>query len=352
MSYDSPRPLTTLSRRRAIQGLAVLGAGIVLPQSLCTAAPLETTSPAELLQRRHGLVRLSGSVWGLPLEAELKEKLAQLPLLKESIVTAEKDLDERTLANRRAWQEAGPAVEALKQALARLSPGDPKRIPLQQQLAALEKSFSEPARLSCREEIRARLIALSRDRSLLQLAVLWIRGNVPRLAEEYARLSQVAEVGAALQKLGDDRLGPLKQYGVDLKRLAEYDKLVFTSWLPAYQQAGQTRLTAIVNEQAPVTFSWSEQSEAMAYLPTSALEPCGLAAPADASEKTIRLDGRSLSVREITIPSLRLGKHVVKNVPAWVLPPEGEDLGARLPRAALPGLRVNIELARLRLTIE
>ena len=39
------------------------------------------------------------------------------------------------------------------------------------------------------------------------------------------------------------------------------------------------------------------------------------------------------------------------NLAAWVLPPEGEDLGARLPRNVLAGLRVSIELDRLRLTI-
>ena len=137
----------------------------------------------------------------------------------------------------------------------------------------------------------------------------------------------------------------------DVKRLGDYDKLVFTSWLPVYRQAGETRLAAIVNEQATVTFTWSEETQDRLLLPASALESCGLALAKDAPQRQLKLVGRNLAARELKIPFLRLGRHVVKNLVAWVLPPEGEDLGARLPRNVLAGLRVNIELDRLRLTI-
>ncbi len=41
-------------------------------------------------------------------------------------------------------------METLKQALGRLSPTDPQRIPLAQQLTNLETTVSEPSRLSLR----------------------------------------------------------------------------------------------------------------------------------------------------------------------------------------------------------
>jgi hypothetical protein len=311
----------------------------------------ETTSPEECLQKGHGLIRLSGGVWGPPLEAELKEKLAHLPVLRESVVLAEKELGERMEANRRAWTESAPTMEALKQAIGRLSPTDPQRLALSQKLTALEGSVCEPSRLSCRGEVRARLVAFSRDRSLLQLALLWIRAQAPRLAEEYARLAKVSDVATALKQLGNEKLGPLKSYAPEVKRLAEYDKLVFTDWLPAYQQAGQTRLSAIVNEQAPITFTWSEESDGKLLLPSGVLESCGLSLPENSPRQTIKLADRTVSARELAIPTLRLGRHFAKNLTAWVLPPEGEDLGARLPRHALTGLRINIELDRLRLTV-
>ena len=351
MAVPFPSSLKAVSRRSALQGVAALAAGGMLSHTLLADAPRESASPEEVLQKRHGLVRLSGNVWGLPLEVELKERLAQLQPLKEGIVTAEKDLEDRAAANRRAWQEAAPALETLKQAITSLSTSDPKRIVLQQQLGAVEATTSEPSRLSCRADIRGKLIALSRDRSLLQLAVLWIRAGVPRLHEQYARLSQVDEVAATIKKLGGDKLGPLKNYAPELKKLAEHERLVFTSWVPVYQQAGQTRLAAIVNEQAPLTFTWSEETGAIPYLPASAVESCGLSVPGEAPQKQIRLAGRSLSIREVVIPALRLGRHVVKDISAWLLPPEGEDLGARLPRVALRDLRANIELDRLRMTL-
>src|SRR6185436_17353394 len=295
-----------------------------------SAEAKNSPSPEERLQKVHGLVRLSGGVWGLPLEAELKEKLAQLPLLRESVVIAEKELEDRAAANRRAWTEAAPAMETLKQALGRLSPTDPQRVPLAQQLTNLETTVSEPSRLSLRGEVRARLVAFSRDRSLLQLALLWIRAQTPKLAEEYARLAKLQDVAAALKQLGNEKLGPLKNYGLEVKRLADYDKLVFTDWLPAYQQAGQTRFSAIANEQAPVTFTWSEESDGKLLLPASVLEPCGLTLPENSPRQTIKLADRTLTVRELAIPTLRLGRHVARNLAALVLPPEGEDLGARL----------------------
>jgi hypothetical protein len=343
-----------VSRRQALLGISALASSSLslLPfRQALSAGAKHSPSPEERLQKVHGLVRLSGGIWGLPLEAELKERLAQLPQLRESVVIAEKELEERAAANRRAWTEAAPAMETLKQALGRLSPTDPQRIPLAQQLTNLETTVSEPSRLSLRGEVRARLVAFSRDRSLLQLALLWIRAKVPKLVDEYARLTKIADLATAVKQLGNEKLGPLKNYGLEMKRLAEYDKLVFTDWLPAYQQTGQTRFSAIVNEQAPVTFTWSEDTDGKLLIPASILEPCDLSLPEDSPSQTIKLGDRSLTVCNVTIPTLRLGRHVAKNLAALVLPPEGEDLGAQLPRHVLAGLRINIELDRLRLTI-
>ncbi len=120
----------------------------------------------------------------------------------------------------------------------------------------------------------------------MQLALLWIRAQTPKLAEEYARLAKLPDVAAALKQLGNEKLGPLKNYGLEVKRLAEYDKLVFTDWLPVYQQAGQTRFSAILGEQAPVTFTWSEETGAQTSSPRQRLgalrpDPAGKLAAAN-----------------------------------------------------------------------
>lgn len=342
-----PSSLSSVSRRQAVLGISAFATTATLSRF----ANAKDTAPEEHLQKHFGLVRLSAAVWGLPLEVELKEKLAQLPALRESVVTAEKELDERSAANRRGWTESAPALEAIRKALGQLSPTDPKHIALAQQLATLESTVSEPSRLSLRGEVRARLVAFSRDRSLLQLALLWLRTQAPRLEAEYARLAKRQDLAELLRQLRNEKLGPLKNYAPDLKRTAEYDKLVFTDWLPAYQQAGQTRFSAIVNEQAPATFTWSEESDGKLLLPSSLLEPCGLTVAQNAPQRLVKLGDRRLMARELSLPTLRLGRHVAKDLAGLVLPPEGEDLGARLPRSVLSSLRINIELDRLRLTV-
>ena len=40
--------------------------------------------------------------------------------------------------------------------------------------------------------------------------------------------------------------------------------------------------------------------------------------------------GRSVLARQVTIPYLRLGRHVVRDVPALLLPPEHEDAGSQI----------------------
>ena len=44
--------------------------------------------------------------------------------------------------------------------------------------------------------------------------------------------------------------------------------------------------------------------------------------------------GRRLLVRQVELVTLRLGRQTIRRVNAYVLPPEAEDLGSRLGRAA------------------
>ena len=128
---------------------------------------------------------------------------------------------------------------------------------------------------------------------------------------------------------------------------------MFTKWLPIYQQSGQTRVTAIVNERSPLTFTWSEASNQQTVLTAGAMDALGLHVPADAAQKTLKFGkSRTIAVRQITLETLRLGRCVVKSVVAHVLPPEGEDLGSRFGRTALAEHSVRLEPELLRMTID
>ena len=76
--FDESFPCA-VSRRQAVAGLSALAAAAGLPRF---SFGQKVTNPEERLQKQFGLVRLSGIVWGLPLELELKEKLAQLKQLE------------------------------------------------------------------------------------------------------------------------------------------------------------------------------------------------------------------------------------------------------------------------------
>src|SRR5688572_29133696 len=81
---------------------------------------------ADQLHRR-GLVKITGRVWGLPLEQELRERLRGLSAVRERIVTAQRELDELAARNEVAWKAASAAMAAIDQELAQLPAGDPQR---------------------------------------------------------------------------------------------------------------------------------------------------------------------------------------------------------------------------------
>jgi len=340
-----------ISRRRLMHGAAASLLPLGYYSYLRAATP---ATAAETLAQDYGLVRLNGNTWTSATEIRLRETLAELPKLKESIVVAERELDERIEQNRRDWQDTVPLRKTMQVALSKLSPGDPQRTALRQKLDELARASSDPMHLAGRSEVRAKLVNLVRDRSALTLALLGLRSALAEMQPGYADLAANAAVKQSLQRLGgQQRLGPLKNYEADLKRLGEYERLVFTQSLPIYEQSGQIRMTAIVNERFPLTFTWLDASEQPTVLTAGAFDTLGETLPADAPRKSLAFPaGRKQTAREIVLPYIRFGRCVLSGVTAFVLPAEGEDLGSRLGRAAFAEHRVRIEPERLRMTID
>jgi hypothetical protein len=296
---------------------------------------------------------LGDRLWVLPAEVELREKLAELPRRRERIVTAEKEIESTIAGNLRTWQETRPVIAALQQSLTQLATSNPQRPAIERQIRALEAAALDPVKLGGRNDVRKRLVELSTERSEMLAATASIRAAVPALKTRYAELAALPEVAAALKRQGQERLGPQRGYRGDLARLAEYESLAATRWVPIFQQSGQTRVTALVNERAPVTFTWSDDSDVRVVLTASAAEGAGLNVPADAPRETIPVGARRTVVaRQVTLDDLRLGQCVLHGVPAYVLPPEAEDVGNRLGRMALADHRVRMDPAKLRMWID
>lgn len=189
-------------------------------------------------------------------------------------------------------------------------------------------------------------------RMTLALALLKVRASYNQMQEEYTRLGQDSQVAAALEVLEmSDSLGPLENYSVQLSR--RLDRLVeaaFSHRMPVYMRSSQWRVSFILNEATPFTFSYVEE-EAPTVIPASLVQLAGLEVSESGKRMNLTYGDRIVVGREVILPQLRLGRHVLNDVPAWVLPPEAEDLGARISRQALEKLEPTLDRKRLELTV-
>jgi hypothetical protein len=329
-------------------------AGLSLAAALAWQGRAVAADATTDLLHQKGLTRLGESWWVLPLELELRGKLAELPKRREHLVTAEKDLDGLIERNKRAWDDSRPAVSALKQTLARMSSADPQRELIDRQIASLVAGAREPRQLGRRSDVRSLVIEFAGERCAILATIVWVRDTVPLLHDRYLELRSDSALNEALQGLGrDHKLGPRRSYKAELERLHELEKLAATAWLPTYQQSGATRFTALINESAAATFSWSTDSEQPLLLTASTAEAIGIRPTADAVHETISIGpNREIAATRVTLGYLRLGKWVLRGERAYVLPPEAEDVGNRLGRATLGSRRVRFEPERLRMWLD
>jgi hypothetical protein len=324
-------------------------------------ADAQSRSPNDVLSKDFALVR-SGRVWITVTEQRLLDRLAALPKLRARVVDAEVTLSQIAEANAAFWRQSRAVqltIEQLERSRRSAANGARRKeideeLRRQRKLARrLQGQAVEPAELGGVPSVRERLIAVSNHRNALLLSLLWIRATVAELAEQYRILAADPRVANALRDLnGDDQLGPLRDYDQRLEQLGEYDKLVFTSHLPLYRTGDLSRVSLIISDQAPATFTWRDSHEPT-ILTASSAEAAGVSVPPTAPQLRLPVaGGRKVDVRRITIPYLRFGRYVVRDVPALLLPPEGEDLGSQVGPVALFGYQVVAEPERLRLTIK
>jgi hypothetical protein len=184
-------------------------------------------------------------------------------------------------------------------------------------------------------------------RSALEVTVLEIERTIAVLDREYRTLAADPAVTAALKSVGNTRLGPAKDYRRNNRISAARE--VFTANQPVYRESGRWRISAVLNERTPATFSYVEQSRPT-FIATLA-QSLGIEPEPAAAEKQ-RIGERELAVRRAKLPSLRLGKLVFRDVPVFILPPEAEDQGSQLASGALAGCRVRLEPNRMSLELQ
>jgi len=337
---------------RKLRSPLVAGGPLIL---VCvTALAQATRDPQAFLRREKGLTKTAaGGFWLADAEIRLREHLGGLDDARRRILFLQKALDERIQNNHILWETNRRRIESLRKTLSsKVDDKEKKRI--EEQIKELHSQAVEPGLLPAATDVRTRVIELSNLRHKLTLSVVTIRRLKSQMDADYERLTKDEEVATALSRLGEShRLGPMTGgYATQIRRLGEYEQVVFTAWSPLYIQSGRVRVGAILNERIPVTFTWQASAEPT-VLTAGMIEAAGLTVPASAEPIQMAFGrGRRLTVRQIIVPTIRFGGHVLRDVPAYVLPPEGEDLGARIGSEGLAESQVAVEPERLRLVIQ
>jgi len=318
-----------------------------------SSAVVGQVEPARFLEREYGLRKISvGNVWLLPVEFRLQRILDDVEPLGRAVLGLQRKLEESAQQNRVLWETNRQRIETLRRNLAKLETDDKQKQQLERQIRELEKKLVEPSRLIGVPDVRKMLIEFTNVRLRLALAVISIHDLHDEMTATYARLAEDQTVARMLQSLGDDhRLGPLQQgYGSQLKRLGQSERMVATDWLPIFLQSDRIRFGGLLNDRVPVTFTWQDSAEPT-VLTASMIESAGLNVPEDAEAVPLTVDGRRVTARRLKMPSMRFGAALLRNIPVLVLPPNAEDLGARIGVEGFPGYTVQPDPERLRLTI-
>jgi hypothetical protein len=343
--------LTVPALRRAAGCLFGLLAALATESS---SAGGEFPGPEEVLAQEFGLIRRGKSeVWITPREASLRRQLGQLPAMVDRARSDRDWIVETHKNNFLLWPQRKAREGALKKSLGQLSPSDPQRRPLEEEMKALDRTAVSPEKLAGAPWVQPRLVDLSSRFNAILLSVFAARRDAELLGAEYQSLVQNRDVSRALEQLGGGhRLGPLRDYAPDLRRLDEFEQFVFNQAMPLYLQSGHVRIGAILNERMPVTFTWRESSEAT-VITAGIAQAAGIVPEPNAPQMTISCGpGRRVRANRVVLATLRFGKHVLRDVEAWLLPPEAEDCGCGISSSAFSGFQAAAEPVHLFFRIE
>ncbi len=357
--------LTTIGRQLALLTLAVATCAMGgQARAQGDAQPLASLES-------HGLKKM-GRHWCVPEELALRELLAALPGLEKRqlelrlLVEQAAEQNEASRASLAALETAHQRSRDLAKAAAA---GTAQRkqldVEVKSQTAAidaLKKGFAPTEKLAAAPPLKTAIIELVNVRNELALALLSVDRNVEQMHAHYEKLKNVESVQEALAatSAGEaannasvrEQLGPAKNYTNELARAEKIRQVALSGPLPIFREGKHWRVTAILGEQLPATFTFDNQSGPIVLSATLA-ESAGIVhAPGAAAENYRAEGGRTVAARPAIIPRLRLGAVVLDKVPCLVLPPEAEDFGSRLGHDGLEKARLKLDAAKLLLRVE
>ncbi|MDP7014822.1 MAG: hypothetical protein QGG36_03390, partial [Pirellulaceae bacterium] len=333
-----------MSHGRLTIGLFTLAAAIAIA-SPAIAAP---GSDAEFLQREHRLrLGKGGDKWELALEAQFRGKLKTLPTLRAAILEESRALSRRLRDNRLAWRARQGQITSLRQSIAKLSSGDPRRDALERRLRDVSRGVANPEQVSRLPQVSTSVSRLSASRHQVLRSVSWLRSSFALLKDEYSRLAADDDVRSALAALKHG-LSSTERYVDDMRAAAELEKLAATDWVPFYWRGGVWKLPVLLDEESSISLAWVERHQGI-WITYNMAEAAGWDLT-QARRRVVKVDQeRTLNAWDVDGARLQLGRVKLANVTVTVLPPEGEDIGGRIGSAALSAVTPTARKAELRI---
>jgi hypothetical protein len=314
----------------------------------------------EVVLEKQGLKPANG-VWHLTSDLSISDRVQSAERLERRLndrrnqIETLIDYNERMKAQLAKWNEAQKTARAAR----KLVKGDsPEQKLLDEQIKQqgavidqLRKSIVPVEKLGATVPLKTLVMELVAIRSEAAFHVLTARRHISQAPERYQALRANPEVVAALAALvPPGQLAPPRNYANEIRSLERIEKAIFTDELPLYREGKLWRVTGIANEELPITFSFAESSEPTVI--THSMADALQLKLASKSARERRIGGANVRGKSARLDSLRFGRHVLKDVQVIVLPPENENLGARISPAALQGLRARIVPERLLLRLE
>ena len=331
----------------------------IIAATVCVATAFAAGEPtAEELLREHGLERI-GHTWCLPAEAELRLQLSGLERFEPRLAGAQQSVDQIIGQNELCKSQMVRFEQLAKQAqsladAAKQGTAERGQLAAQAKQAAAaaeqwKRQYIPPKQFGMSGPLKPALADLVNVRTDLAIRLLTLREEMDRLKQSYDALKHDDRVKAAIGP--QESLGPTKTWRDGWKIVDKLQPMVLTDSLPVVREGQFYRVTAIVGERQPLTFSYMGTGSEPTLIPQNLAEAAGLAIDKHAPKIKLRFGKREETAWRTKVPQLRFGRHVLHDVEAYILAPEAADLGARISAPAFAGYRVQLDPDRLLLTI-
>jgi aspartyl protease family protein len=312
-----------LTTKRAL--MATLASILCLPVPALHADEL-TDAKARL--EKAGL-RVTSSSVSNPREAELAKELGKVIPLKRNLVAAQAELvgAERQVANlQRSLAQLKQQHVQLSLELANINAGN---VTLNNRLVGALDANAGQQQLAAQQlqqleaQLKAARAKASEAREAYVQFVLDTRKLADSIEAEFVQKAADPEIKAALAKLSQAgkplTLTPSSTFQTNLRRLKGLEDTILAESIDLRTEGGTLWVSTVINGKHQVEMVL-DSGASIVSLPHSVAQKIGLR-PTDKDPRIILqlADGSQIEGRQMTIPSLRVGKFAVENVTCAVL---------------------------------